>query len=100
MEENKTGRPVRCYRHSQAFKAEAVAACRQPGVSIAAVALRYQLNAYLLWCWLMRQEERDVPASAQAMAVCAPEFVPLHLDAAAKVEAPQDIVIEIPRGAP
>jgi transposase len=99
MEENKTGRPVRRRRHSQTFKAEAVAACRQPGVSIAAVALRYQLNANLLRRWLMQQEERDAPASAQAMAVCAPEFVPLHLDAPAKVEARQDIVIEIRRGA-
>jgi transposase len=40
MEENKAGRLVRRRRHSQAFKAEAVAACRQPGVSIAAVAMR------------------------------------------------------------
>jgi transposase len=66
MEENKTGRPVRRRRHSQTFKAEAVAACRQPGVSIAAVALRYQLNANLLRRWLMQQEERDAPASAQS----------------------------------
>jgi transposase-like protein len=67
MEENKADRPVRRRQHSQAFKAEVVAACKQSGVSIAAVAMRYQLNANLLRRWLTQQEERDAPASLQAM---------------------------------
>jgi transposase-like protein len=40
-------------RHSAAFKADAVAACLQPGVSIAAVALSRGLNANLLRRWLV-----------------------------------------------
>jgi transposase len=52
MEENVDVRPRR--RHGAEFKAEAVKACMQPGISIAAVALRYRLNANLLrqWGWL------------------------------------------------
>jgi len=34
--------------HSTAFKAEAVAACRQPGMSIAAAAMARAINANLL----------------------------------------------------
>jgi len=99
MEENKADRPVRRRRHSQAFKAEAVAACSQPGVSIAAVALRYQLNANLLRRWVAEREQRGAPAQAQAMAVSAPAFVPLQLDTLRDGEATPDIVIEIKRGA-
>ena len=43
-------------RHSAAFKAEAVAACRQPGVSIAAAALSRGLNANLLRRWVVEAE--------------------------------------------
>jgi transposase len=43
-------------RHSAAFKADAVAACLQPGVSIAAVALSRGLNANLLRRWLVEAE--------------------------------------------
>jgi transposase len=48
---------------------------------------------------MAQQEECDAPAQAQAMAMSAPEFVPLHLNAVRELEAPQDIVIEIQRGA-
>lgn len=42
MEENREVKPARRRRHSEAFKAEAVKACMQQGVSIAAVALHYR----------------------------------------------------------
>ena len=42
--------------HSAAFKAEAIAACRQPGVSIAAAALARGLNANLLRRWVVESE--------------------------------------------
>lgn len=99
IEENKAARTVRRRRHSVAFKTEAVAACRQPGVSIAAVAMRYQINANLLRRWVSQQAEHSAPGPSQAMAVPAPEFVPLHLGAAREVETPPDIIIEIRRGA-
>ncbi len=38
-------------RHSPAFREKVVAACAQPGVSIAAVARHYQLNANLIHKW-------------------------------------------------
>lgn len=43
-------------RHSAEFKAEAVAACQQPGVSIAAAALARGLNANLLRRWVIEAE--------------------------------------------
>lgn len=39
-----------------AFKAEIVAACQHPGVSVAAVALSHGLNANLLRRWVMENE--------------------------------------------
>ena len=48
--------PRRRRRHSAAFKAESVAACIQPGVSIAAVALARGLNANLLRRWVIDAE--------------------------------------------
>ena len=46
-------------RHSAAFKAESIAACRQPGVSIAAVAMSRSLNANLLRRWVVAAERQE-----------------------------------------
>ena len=54
-----TGRRRR-RRHSEMFKAEAIGACQQPGVSIAAVALARGLNANMLRHWV-RLAERKAP---------------------------------------
>lgn len=45
-------------RHSEEFRAQVVAACRQPGVSVAAVALAYGLNANLVRRWIKESAER------------------------------------------
>ena len=50
--------------HSPAFKAQVLAACRQAGVSIAAVALSNGLNANLVRRWL-----NDVDVSGAAGAI-------------------------------
>lgn len=50
--------PRRRQTHSAHFKAEAVGACQQPGVSVAAVALARGLNAAMLHRWV-RQAERS-----------------------------------------
>jgi transposase len=55
-----TGRQRR-RRHSAGFKAEAVGACQQAGVSVAAVALARGLNANLLRRWLKSAERRNAP---------------------------------------
>jgi transposase len=90
-------------RHSAEFKAQVVAACRTPGVSIAAVALDHRLNANLLRRWVVAEEQareagstrtdvaraRTIPANAA--------FVPVEVQTTCVVTA-QEIVIELRRG--
>lgn len=45
-------------RHSEDFRAGVVAACRQPGVSVAAVALAHGSNADLVRRWIKESTER------------------------------------------
>ncbi|WP_324101659.1 transposase [Noviherbaspirillum sp.] len=98
MESNAEVQPARRRRHSAAFKAVAVKACMQPGVSIAAVALHYRLNANLLRRWVAAQQERDATEQVRpSMVVPTAEFVPLQLGTA-DATASQDIVIEVRRG--
>jgi len=51
--------------HSAQCKAEAVGACQQPGVSIAAVALARGLNASMLHRWVRRAERSGNPIAIQ-----------------------------------
>ena len=44
-------------KHSSEFKAKVVAACRKPGMSMAAVALAHGLNANLLRRWVVADEQ-------------------------------------------
>jgi transposase len=91
-------------RHSDDFKSEVVAACRRPGVSIAAVALANGLNANLVRRWMVEAgcaaSTKPVAcneASEQAPAVHAsqlPSFVPVKLEPDARGP---DIRIEINR---
>lgn len=45
-------------RYSEEFRSRVVAACRQPGVSVAAVALAHGLNANLVRRWIKENTER------------------------------------------
>lgn len=100
MEENVDVQRSRRRRHSAEFKAQAVKACMQPGVSIAAVALHYRLNANLLRRWVAEQAELDAAAEArESMAVPSAEFIPLQMDFPNSAANMQDIVIDIRRGA-
>lgn len=70
-------------RYSREFKAQVVAACQGPGVSIAAIALHHKLNANLLRRWV-DQAEGNVPAPIVGGAVAVqpaamPAFVPVPL---------------------
>lgn len=72
-------------RHSAEFKAEAVAACLQPGVSIAAVALSRGLNANLLRRWLVETERtggRPVRSGGTVSVESRSRFVPVALSSA------------------
>jgi transposase-like protein len=86
-----TGRRRR-RRHSAGFKAEAVGACQQSGVSIAAVALARGLNANLLRRWVVQAERGKEPIAIQptmpSEAIANPEsFLPIALPASPTMSA-------------
>ena len=100
-------------RHGAEFKARIIEACRQPGVSILAVALANGLNANMLRRWLneaqrvgpvVASDQDALAASAFGMASSPPGFVavqmpmpmPMPMQAAVSVEP--DIHIELTRG--
>jgi transposase len=90
-------------RYSAEFKAEAVAACRQPGVSMAAVAMSRSLNANLLRRWVVEAERAaEVPrGSLQPRALPPPpieaqRFIPVALEK--RTQADPRIRIEVRRG--
>jgi transposase len=92
-------------KHSAEFKATVVAACRRPGVSIAAVALANGLNANLLRRWVVTEEQAQranvidtVSAPAARLEVPTRSFVPLQLEAPV-VKSEQPISVELRRGA-
>ncbi|WP_083379920.1 IS66-like element accessory protein TnpA [Paraburkholderia fungorum] len=75
-------------RYSIEFKAQVVAACQGPGVSLAAIALHHKLNANLLRRWVEQAETNDcvlvarsdLTAPPSAARTPTPEFVPLPLE--------------------
>ena len=83
--------------HSAEFKAQVVAACSSPGVSIAAVAMANGVNANLARRWVVDAERRGAGVLASVASSAVPTtFVPLQLP---PVEvAPADIRIELRRG--
>jgi transposase-like protein len=95
--------PRRHRRHSPEFKAQVIAACLQPGVSIAAVALANQLNANFLRSWVKAyrdQQQAGLPADARSNRREAlvggppPTLVPVKVQAA-DASPSSDIQIEI-----
>lgn len=91
MQESLTKRGTR-RRHAPELKQQVVAACREPGASVAALALAHGLNANLVHRWL-----REAPKSGSAVAPM-PSFTPVALTAVGVPVAP-DIRLELRRGA-
>ena len=83
--------------HSAEFKAQVVAACSAPGVSIAAVAMANGINANLARRWVVSAERLSGAQLATTASVAPMAFVPLGLPPA--TPAPADIRIELRRGA-
>lgn len=90
-------------RYSAEFKAEAVTACRQPGVSIAAIALSRSLNANLLRRWVVEAERAaeaprvtPQPRALPPPPVGAQRFIPVAVEKSAHAEP--RIRVEIRRG--
>lgn len=91
--------------HSDEFKVNAVAACMQPGMSMAAVAMAHGINANLLRRWV-REVEMKASHGAPGKSVRNVEappaksvFVPLALPAPTAPTPMADIRIELQRGA-
>ena len=91
-------------RHSAEFKAQVVAACRKPGVSMASVALDYRLNANLVRRWVVTEERAGAAGPVWATettrteAISASAFVPVEVQRPL-MPATQEIVVEVRRGA-
>ena len=92
--------------HSAQFKARVAQACRQPGVSIAAVALSHGLNANLVRRWMNGCDtgcagtvalKARPPAAQRAPTDGAGGFVPVQLETPSP--AAPDIRLELRRGA-
>ena len=86
-------------RHSTEFKAAVVAACRQPGVSMAAIALANGLNANMLRKWVIEAEGLQPAAEVEPSNVVASagaRFIALAPPAASSAA---EIRIEVQRGA-
>jgi transposase len=91
-------------KHSDEFKAQVVAACSQPGVSIAAVSMAHGVNANLARRWIVHTGELDrepaqthrgvVEAAAPKLAL-PPPFIPVTMPPA---PALSEIRIELRRG--
>ena len=88
------------------FKAELVAACAQPGVSIAALAGQHAMNANVLHRWLKEhrrsgrhQLAAHSPAAAPGTQSPLAAFIPLQLTAPAQHSETREIKVELRRGA-
>lgn len=89
-------------RHTASFKAQIVSACRQPGVSLSAVAPANGLNPNMVRRWVARsgggidaQPVASLAATATPSDACeapTPTFVPLAMAA-----ANQQILVELQR---
>ena len=80
-------------RYSAATKAQVVAACDEPGASVAKVAMTHGINANVVHRWRQLARNSSVPRSDNAG-----QFVPVSLtDVSAQARVP-DIQIQLRRG--
>ena len=103
IREQAVGARRRRRNYSDDFKANLVASCMQPGISMAAVAMGHGINANLLRRWVREAEmgggaEKPQPlvASKAASSSAAAAFVPMQLPAASAAPV---IRIQLRRGA-
>lgn len=87
-------KPVSRRRHAAELKKQVLAACAEPGASVAQVALTHGLNANLVHKWRRTLDTSSADAKHGARQA---EFVPVAL-AAAPAQA-GDIQLELRRGA-
>ena len=86
-------------RHEPAFKARVVAACRQPGASLSAVALAHGLNANMVRKWVTEAgAETSSEAGADQLPAAAAQ--PCVAILSAEVKAPAFVPLAVSPGAP
>jgi transposase-like protein len=93
--------------YTAAFKAEIVAACQQPGVSIASLAGRHGMNVNVVHRWLKEHERNgwhqlaDGTSSSEAVTTQVGAFVSLQLSPpmTEPMPADQSIKVELHKGA-
>lgn len=86
-------------RYSAEFKNQVIKACQQPGVSVAAMALHYRLNANLLRTWIKAHERSLTGSSGLMPPESIGEFVAIPCPPGPTSTNNADIVIEIRRDA-
>lgn len=79
-------------RHSPELKSTVVAACKELGASVAAVALAHGLNTNLVHAWLRREAASIGAASPTVVG----EFVALPLPAAPSPQLPLESAVPLP----
>jgi len=88
-------------KHSAELRAEVVHACRQPGASVAAIALRNGLNANVVHRWLS-QDGRTLDGGGGNRAAMTlgtgVDFLPVQLPQPAGSRISSDIRMELRRG--
>lgn len=81
--------------HSIEFKTELVAICRQPGISVSAVALAHGVNSNLVRRWI-----KQFPVDAKFPVAPAPaKFVPVQVETINASPSGGNIQLDIQRGA-
>lgn len=91
--------------HSPEFKARVLAACRQPGASIAAIAQAHGVNANVVHKWLagigMKRCAQHLPAAAPSP-VAPMQFLPVGLSTSGLEHGvsagPQDVHLDLDLG--
>ncbi len=91
--------------YTPAFKAELVAACLEPGTSIAALASSHGMNANVLHRWLKEhartgrhQSIEPQSPSAPTPSPSMPEFIPLRLPSITPEAVVAELKIELRKG--
>lgn len=79
-------------RHDTELKTLVLDQCKQPGASVARIALSHGLNANLVHKWRREARQGEAPVVARS------EFIPVQLAAPAPA-ARQEVRIELRRGA-
>lgn len=89
--------------HSPEFKAELIATCQQPGVSLAAIALDHAINPNLLRRWMIEHErlgQHELVEGSPVRRDVAAQFIPLRLpkpEQTPSAVAQDEILIDLQR---